>query len=60
MYEPTKWWRVMRGNVVWAETSSEHDARSRMEPGDVLERLYTKSVNVWRIMDEKPPRKPKD
>jgi hypothetical protein len=40
MLKPTRWWRVMRDGAVWAETSSEHDARSRMEPGDIFVRLY--------------------
>lgn len=46
-FQPTRWWRVTRGKDIWAETSSEVDARSRMEPGDVLWQLYDRRETKW-------------
>ncbi|MFI8590130.1 hypothetical protein [Dietzia maris] len=38
---PTRWWRVIGAdNQLWAETSNEVEARSRMRPGDTLYRLW--------------------
>lgn len=49
--EPGRWWRVMRGDTLWAETSSEEEARSLVnEPGDVLQNLHVSNQREWRTM----------
>ncbi|WP_010540393.1 hypothetical protein [Dietzia alimentaria] len=38
---PARWWRVIGAdNQLWAETSSESEARTKMRPGDTLYRLW--------------------
>lgn len=51
--QPTKWWRVMGPDShLWAETSSESDARSKMRPGDTLYRLWeTRPAGRWLPVD---------
>lgn len=47
-FVPGRWWRVMREGRLWCETSDEAEARRKMEPGDVLQRLYTFYTDEWR------------
>jgi len=54
MYQPTRWWRVMRGDTLWCETSSEKEARASMRPGDVLYRLWSLTLEEWRSEDQNP------
>lgn len=48
-WRPTRWWRVIAPDgSVWAETSDEDEARSRVRPGDRLERLFERRETEWR------------
>ena len=48
-YEPGTWWRVLAyDGALWCETSDEHEARSRMRPGDRLQRMYVFQAQEWR------------
>lgn len=48
-WEQTKWWRVVGPDgTLWAETSSEQDARSRMRDGDTLLALWRCESTEWR------------
>lgn len=50
-WQPGKWWRVTAPDgSLWAETSDEEDARSRMRPGDVLQRMYVLADSEWRTV----------
>lgn len=48
---PGRWWRVMRGEQVWCETSNEAEARRSMSDGDVLLRLWVPDPDdgEWRV-----------
>jgi hypothetical protein len=48
--EPGRWWRVMRDDRLWCETSDEHEARESLRPGDKLYRWYVYPVaeGEWR------------
>lgn len=47
--KPTKWWRVVAPDKsLWAQTSSESDARRRIRPGDTLQRLHTAIYSEWK------------
>jgi hypothetical protein len=49
-WEPGRWWRVITSDgSLWAETSSESEARAAVRPGDTLQQLWrTVSRNEWR------------
>ena len=52
-FRPGRWWRVMGPDRhLWAETSSEHEARERMRPGDRLYRQWeTERSTRWELVD---------
>lgn len=49
-WEPTKWWRVLRDDTLWAETSDEDEARAALQPDDVLQRMWTWRLSEWRTL----------
>jgi hypothetical protein len=51
-WEPTKWWRVLRGDDLWCETSIETEARKSMRPGDKLEHLWKLERYEWQQVPE--------
>ena len=49
-FRPGKWWRVMGPDShLWAETSSEREARERMRPGDRLYRQWETERSTWWV-----------
>jgi hypothetical protein len=50
-WQPGRWFVVVGPDgEVWAETSDEADARSRMRPHDVLWREETREQHRWRVV----------
>lgn len=50
-WNPSRWWRVIDSEGhLWAETSDEAEARARMRPGDILQRLwvFVQEDKQWR------------
>ena len=46
---PGRWWRVLAPDgSLWAEASDEEDVRSRVRPGDRLQRLHEVTHREWR------------
>lgn len=46
---PGRWWRVIAPDgTLWCETSDEREACKHVRPGDVLERLWTLTLEEWR------------
>lgn len=47
-----RWWRVIAPDgSLWAETSSEKEARMLMRPGDRLFKEYVRTEQQWREVD---------
>jgi hypothetical protein len=50
-WERTSWWRVLDENGVWAESSDEHEVRSRTRPGDRIQVLMRRTEERWEDAD---------
>ena len=52
-WQPSRWWRVLDQSPegIWCETSDEDEARAKMRPGDVLQRLFRKEETEWRDVE---------
>ena len=49
-FRPGRWWRVMGPDShLWAEASSEREARERMRPGDRLYRQWETGRSTWWV-----------